>query len=468
MTRERPAPQISNIILEGPAGTGKTTRAKELAVRIIDGDATPRDLAGISERYRILVQEGRIIAPTLHPTYAYADWVEGFRPETDENGNLVWEIKPGIFLEAVDACGTSAPGLAQYFRRGETIVSSTGAGFTVDDIESSRVILKRHGQRKNQRSDRDEVTFTDVQNCIDQGVGPHELSYSGATEETRQKRADVAARLGWSTTKMTSSGGLRAVLESVLGKQAAGSGGNGPIVLLIDEINRAEPGRLWGELITILEPGKRAGQPEWQEVKLQYSRKPLSLPANLHIIGTMNSADRSISQFDVAYRRRFDFLWVGPEEDLVGVFGGIDLQGLLLRVNKYIRRQLGRNRLVGHSELMAHKLAARREEHAWTELPDGDLKAVAHTLRVWLLPLLRDVFGGDLHKVRSALGRWGGLIEVVEDDLDEEGADSLWADEAELLDDTGGWWNPLTREWDAQRVRTVLQADAAPARAVPA
>ncbi|KQU01814.1 hypothetical protein ASG60_18355 [Methylobacterium sp. Leaf469] len=467
MASDRSAPQVSNVIFEGPAGTGKTTKAKEVAVRIIEGDAAPTDLAGISERYRHLVQEGRIIAPTLHPTYAYADWIEGFRPGTDSGGNLIWKIKPGIFLEAVRACGTLTPGLARHFKRGEVIVSSTGASFTVDQVEGSRVILKRHDQRKNQRSDRDEVAFSDVQNCIEQSVGPQELSYSGATEETREKRANVAARLGWSTPKMTSTGGLRAVLESVLAKQTSGSGEPGPIVLVVDEINRADPGRLWGELITILEPSKRAGQPEWQEVQLQYSRERLSLPANLHIIGTMNSADRSIAQFDVAYRRRFDFIWVGPEESRIEMLGGVDLQALLRRVNQYIRRQLGKNRQIGHSELMAHKLAARREEHAWTIQPDGELRAVAYTLRAWLLPLLRDVFGGDLHKVRSALGKWGGLVEVIEDDLEEE-ADSLWADEAELLDDTGAWWDPLTTDWDAERVKATLHVGAGPAGAIAA
>lgn len=452
-------PQISNVIFEGPAGTGKTTRAKAMAVSVIDGAGAPTELEEISERYRQLVREGRIIAPTLHPSYAYADWVEGFRPETNADGDLKWEIKPGIFMEAVNACGTSAPGLGRHFRKGETLISSTGAGFTVDQVEATRVILKRHDQRKNQRSDRDEVFFTDVQNCIDQGVGPHELSYSGATEETREKRADVAARLNWSTTKMTSSGGLRAVLEYVLAKEAGGEHTPGPVVLLVDEINRADPGRLWGELITILEPNKRAGQPEWQEVQLQYSRERLSIPANLHIIGTMNSADRSIAQFDVAYRRRFDFIWVGPEEERVRNFGGVDLRGLLMRVNAYIRRQLGRNRQIGHSELMPHKLAARCTEHGWGDDEEGELRAVAHTLRVWLIPLLRDVFGGDLQKVRTALGTWGALVEVVDDELAEESGDDLWADETELLDDTGTWWDPLGADWDAERVRTALAAD---------
>lgn len=449
-------PQVSNIIYVGPAGTGKTTQAKAHAVRVIDGQKAPTDLESISRRYRQLVEERRIFAPTLHPSYAYTDWVEGFRPATDDGGNLRWDIMPGVFMEAVNACGSSLPGFAAYFSPLETIQSSTGNSFTVERVETSRIILKRHKLKANSVADKDEVFFSDVQRCIDRGVLPSELSYSGADEENRAKRTAVAQKLGWSTVKLTSSGGLRAVYEHIIEAQTSGKDKGLPIVLVIDEINRADPGRLWGELITILEPNKRQGQPEAQPVYLQYSRTPLILPSNLHIIGTMNSADRSIAQFDMAYRRRFDFVWVGPEEDKLDTYAGVDLAALLKRVNRYIGRELGRDRQIGHAELMTHKIDARRIEHGWSGASDGELRALAYVLRFWLIPLLRDVFGNDLQKVRSALGQWGGIIEAVADPFEEQNGGDLWIDESEMLDDSGSWWDPLSAGWDVDRVGKVL------------
>ena len=448
-----PAPQISNVIFTGPAGTGKTLAAKRQAVAVIEGWA-PDSLAEVSERFRQLVEQGRIHAPTLHPNYSYSDWVEGYRPSTTEEGQLTWTVEPGIFLRAVSAC--AAPTINWYFRPGETITSSTNTSYDVIEVDPYRVSLYRHDNRRTLTTTRTDVHFADVQHCIERGVEPRELSYSGADEETRLKRAAVAGRLDWSTTQLTNSGALRAVYEHYLASRDGTADSGLPVVLMIDEINRADPGRLWGEAITILEPNKRQGQPEEQPVQLQYSQRSLTLPANLHLVGTMNSADRSIAQFDVAYRRRFDFVWVGPDESLVDPYGGVHLAAILRRVNLYLRRELGRDRQIGHAELMKHKLEARLEEHGWQNDLEGQLKAVLYTFRVWLLPLLRDLLGNDLVRVRTALGDSGGLVEAVVDEFASD-EDDLWLDEQELLDDSGEWWDPRSEEWDLERVRDVVQ-----------
>jgi 5-methylcytosine-specific restriction protein B len=445
---------VSNIIYTGPAGTGKTLAAKRRAVQVLDGMA-PEDPAQVSARFRALVEMGRIFAPTLHPSYSYPDWVEGYRPSTGPNGELRWKIEPGVLLQAVAACGSTVPGYAGYFIPGETITSSTGAAYDVTSVDATRVDLRRHDARRNLRSQAAEVYFKDVDRCIQNGVMPNELSYSGADATNRANRAAVAGRLNWSTTQLTNSGALRAVYEHVLTKKAAGAPTSQRIVLMVDEINRADPGRLWGEALTVLEPNKRAGQPEEQPVVLQFSRSWLTLPTELHIIGTMNSADRSIAQFDVAYRRRFDFVFVGPDASLLQPYGGVDVPALFVRVNTYLRRYLGRDRQVGHAELMVHKLNARRAEHGWSDETDGELRALTHTLRAWLVPLLRDLFANDLVRVRGALGDWGGLVESADDGLEEDN-DDLWGDIDEILDDSADWWDPTSLQWDALRVRKIL------------
>jgi 5-methylcytosine-specific restriction protein B len=195
-------------------------------------------------------------------------------------------------------------------------------------------------------------------------------------------------------------------------------------------------------------------------VELQYSGDQLTLPANLHIIGTMNSADRSIAHFDVAYSRRFDKVWLGPDESLLSSdYAGVDVAGLLRDVNRWMLRDGGRDRLVGHAELMTHKLEARREERAWDDDADGQLRALAAALRLWLLPLLRDLLGNDLARVRRALGRAGEVIEVVPtDDFDDA---DMWGESEELLLDTGDWWDPESAAWDGQRVLHALNPAAA-------
>lgn len=446
--------QVSNLIYEGPPGTGKTLRAKQRAVEVIDGYA-PDAPEEVSRRFRELVEQERIFAPTLHPSYSYADWVEGYRPVATETMDLHWNIEPGVLLRAVSACWSPLPGYASHFVVGQTITSSTGSAYDVVQVDTGRVILRRHDARKNLRSDRAEVYFDDVKRCEDRGVEPRELSYSGADEANRAARAQVAERLGWSTTQLTNSGALRAVYEHILTCRTEGSATTRPVVLMIDEINRADPGRLWGEALTLLEPNRRQGQPEEQPVILQFSGRTLTLPAELHIIGTMNSADRSIAQFDVAYRRRFDFIFISPESSLLEVYGDVDLPALLERLNTYMRRHLGRDRQVGHAELMAHKLEARRVEHGWADDADGRLRAVAYTLRTFLLPLLRDQLVNDLVRVRAALGPFGGVVEEVDDDLAIE--EETWLDDNQAyLDDGGSWWDPTSSAWDGDRVRKAL------------
>ncbi len=163
-------------------------------------------------------------------------------------------------------------------------------------------------------------------------------------------------------------------------------------VLIIDEINRGNVSRIFGELITLIETSKRAGNPEALEVMLPYSKERFSVPANLFLIGTMNTADRSLAGLDIALRRRFTFREMPPRPELLS---DIDIQGLnigqLLRVmNERIEVLLDRDHCLGHAYFMSL-------------IDEPTLEKLASIFRVNVLPLLQEYFFEDWQRIQWVL-----------------------------------------------------------------
>lgn len=159
-------------------------------------------------------------------------------------------------------------------------------------------------------------------------------------------------------------------------------------LLIIDEINRADMPRVFGELITLLEPGKRG-----MSITLPVSQEPFKIPDNIRIVGTMNTADRSVGHLDAAIRRRFAFVDVGPDpESLSGSIGPLDLTEFLQALNARILQALDADRLLGHAYLLRADAPIASDEELYAVFYDD------------IVPLLEDFCLGRPELLRPLLG----------------------------------------------------------------
>lgn len=450
-----------NSILYGPPGTGKTYKTAQLAVEICDAEA-PRDRDRLMTRYEELRKQGRISFVTFHQSYGYEDFVEGLRPETNE-GFVTYQVRPGLFKDICDAARRSTlvkPGLhgkplkdrtifkmslgeagtaegKQVFQtciQHEILLLGWGGNVDFGDCGNQDEILKRAKESESlEKSEsharyigvfKEEVQRGDIVivshgnssfQAIGEITGEYEFLEVPLAGHFHQKRAvrwlavyegkhpvgEIFDRkfMMSSLYKLDPTGVKFDVLENLLKSEQSST--NLPFVLVIDEINRANISKVFGELITLLERDKREGQVNALTVRLPYSGDAFCIPSNLYVVGTMNTADRSIALLDTALRRRFEFEELQPNYDVLPEenIDGVNLRLLLQAINERIEYLYDRNHTIGHAYFIdVHSLS--------------DLEIV---FRRKVIPLLQEYFYENWSKVRAVLNDVAGaFIETQE------------------------------------------------------
>lgn len=165
-------------------------------------------------------------------------------------------------------------------------------------------------------------------------------------------------------------------------------------ILIIDEINRGNISKIFGELISLIESSKREGEKEEMEVILPYSKEKFTIPKNLYIIGTMNTADRSIALLDIALRRRFNFMEIMPEYSILKEVEDIKVNLLLSSINEKIEFLLDREHTIGHSYF----------------LNISTFEELVKVFKNSIIPLLQEYFYDDFEKIKTIFSNNGFII----------------------------------------------------------
>lgn len=389
-------PQIPlNTILYGPPGTGKTYTSASYAVAIVEGRDpklvitecdTPEGRAAVLQRFSKYRADGRVALVTFHQSFSYEDFIEGIKPVLGAGDGLVqYELKDGLFKRMCDAA------LDNYLGSSQPITGLVPFTEALDKL--------------NDKWEEDPMmTFpTKTPGYEFKIIGFTESSIrfkkaSGGEQHTLSKRTLQEIYYGRMEPK---SGGLGVYYPGVVSRMKELSPPRNQAVeqqryvLVIDEINRGNVSGIFGELITLLEPEKRIGAREQLSVKLPYSKdREFGVPSNLFLVGTMNTADRSVEALDTALRRRFSFVEMPSRPELVKQPDGfaVKLQPLLAAINGRVERLLDKDHHIGHSYFM--------DIHAADD-PESELRLV---FKNKVLPLLQEYFYGDPRKLGAVLG----------------------------------------------------------------
>jgi 5-methylcytosine-specific restriction protein B len=485
-----------NKILFGPPGTGKTYYAVNEALRIIDAQflvENEGDRAALKRRFDELAHAGLVRFVTFHQSFSYEDFVEGIRASTDETtGALRYEIEDGVFKQICEAARSrtvsqTSAGVDVADRRIWKIslgdanseqhifdecmakgiaLMGFGSGADLSGVASRAEIVERLRRAGEEvKSDDYPVTALDqfVRRVkvgdlvvVSQGnlrfraIGEVTGDYVHVDREgvdtysqgrpVRWLRRYEPARpytdlmeSRFSQMTIYEPGTInRERLTVLLAPEQATTREPEARVLIIDEINRGNVSRVFGELITLIEPSKRAGATEALEVTLPYSKERFSVPSNVHLIGTMNTADRSLAGLDVALRRRFEFVEMLPDHDeLEGiVVEGIPIDAMLSAMNRRIEVLLGRDYMIGHAYFMGLK-------------SQPTLETLAGVFRRQVLPLLQEYFFEDWQKIAWVLNDHrkpvdlqflrqanAGLVELLGDGIELPSEGRLWTIDA--------------------------------------
>ncbi|CAA9891925.1 hypothetical protein METHB2_520032 [Candidatus Methylobacter favarea] len=289
-----------NQILYGPPGTGKTYNTINKALEIIDVDINGMSREKVREIFDAKIQEGQIVFTTFHQSMSYEDFIEGIKPETIDN-KVIYNIKNGIFK---NLCLTAkTPNQLDFKSAYEQLKKD------LSDKEMIAIKTPTGKEFSISLNSNGNLTLHTGLNKEKQGT---------LTQENIQKQINGEDKfIGWEGYFK----GVVNYLEKQYKYSSKPQNNSQNFVLIIDEINRGNVSQIFGELITLIEDDKRLGREEALEVTLPYSKEKFGVPPNLYIIGTMNTADRSVEALDAALRRRFSFVEMPPDAELIRTEG---------------------------------------------------------------------------------------------------------------------------------------------------
>ena len=435
-----------NMILYGPPGTGKTYKTVIYAVAIIENCSIEslfrEDYQTILERYNNYKKSGQINFTTFHQSFGYEEFIEGIKPTLDEEQDeqLQYKIESGIFKGFCENAQqpkviSNNEALESNARVWKISLGGSGMNEIKEDcFENDRIRIgwDSYGEDLTEGTEEPSLMIKDIINDFSNVMDIGDIVFSLGDEKHIDAIGVITGETKWlpdvkefkrsrtvnwivkniyediyeinGRTKLTQ----RSVYEL---KRISKDNVNELIkrysrnyenklkenkeryVFIIDEINRGNISKILGELITLIEPTKRLGAPEQMKVRLPYSKEEFGVPQNVYLLGTMNTADRSIAMMDTALRRRFRFIEMMPNVQLLEEIkvGNINIQKMVDTINKRIEVLYDREHTIGHAYFMGLK-------------HEPTIENLENIFRNAIIPLLQEYFFEDYRKIQLVLG----------------------------------------------------------------
>ena len=367
-----------NQILYGPPGTGKTYSVVSKALEIIEGNASDD-----RSKFKKYIETGQIKFITFHQSYGYEEFVEGIKAET-KNDNVSYKIEDGAFKR-----------ICKRANGDKILLKDVKEELTEDDFKKlyenyvdKLPLFSNNTYGKILETPTDKQPFYIYKNNQYSILIKPQNSNDPKTISCDKLIKDIFYNDNYGMPSYEP-----VIIQDILSQEYESyktNHINQNYILIIDEINRGNISKIFGELITLIEPSKRLGADDEIMVELPYSKEKFGVPSNLYIIGTMNTADRSIALMDTALRRRFEFVEMMPEYDTLNetIIEGINVGEMLKTINERIEYLYDRDHTIGHAYF----------------INVSDLKTLANVFKNKILPLLQEYFYDDWEKIRLVLG----------------------------------------------------------------